>query len=290
MPSFILIRARSLKRSGRMLTGRPSARSARRCLLRNWTRRSPQSAQSASDDEIRGKRQRRRILVALGGPLPSAVENAKDRDRVFIFGIDHHIGAAHASPHACCDPAAPVEFRVVRQPRDFGLDLILESLRGGGVVVGNIIDDLQQVLPRRLPPLKNGTGHDPSCRPEPCLVDDLAVRLRWIFVFKSLLNLGAKPCVIGVGVDRKPRGQSALLCNGVKRIRTASEIVSPTFDSRFAASALSSSSTRTCSMEVREAMEGILIGSGAACIATERRSTVVFVGFSFAPTLRTLSR
>ena len=29
------------------------------------------------------------LLVALGGPLPSAVENAKDRDRVFIFGIDH---------------------------------------------------------------------------------------------------------------------------------------------------------------------------------------------------------
>jgi hypothetical protein len=38
------------------------------------------------------------LLVALGGPLPSAVENAKDRDRVFIFGIDHHIGAAHGSP------------------------------------------------------------------------------------------------------------------------------------------------------------------------------------------------
>jgi len=31
------------------------------------------------------------LLVALRGPLPSAVENAKDRDRVFIFGIVKHL-------------------------------------------------------------------------------------------------------------------------------------------------------------------------------------------------------
>ena len=73
------------------------------------------------------------FLVALRGPLPSTVQNAKDRDRVFIFGIDHHIGAAHDHLTRARDPAGPVEFPVVRQPRDFGLDLVLESLRGGGV-------------------------------------------------------------------------------------------------------------------------------------------------------------
>ena len=85
------------------------------------------------------------------------------------------------------------------------------------------------------------------------LIHDLGVRRRWPAVRKGLLNLGAKPGVIGVRVDREAGRQRALSSHASEQDAHRTGDRQPG-----AASVLSRSSTRTWSMEMREAVETVL--------------------------------
>src|SRR5208337_392925 len=93
--SLIRIRASGSRRLARAPIGRPSARSARPSRRRKSTRRSPRFDQNERHERGRWKsadlKDRTGLSVALRRPLLGAVENAEDRDHVFVFGVDDQI-------------------------------------------------------------------------------------------------------------------------------------------------------------------------------------------------------
>jgi len=68
---------------------------------------------------------------------------------------------------ACPRPVPPDRASGDPIKRNLGLNVVLERLGRGWAVVSNVIDDCEEVVARRPPPLRNGTGHGASCRSRP---------------------------------------------------------------------------------------------------------------------------
>ncbi|WP_205926497.1 hypothetical protein [Rhizobium sp. P28RR-XV] len=69
------------------------------------------------------------------------VLDTRDAYRVWVFRVHNDIVCPHDHFPRTFDPTGPVKSGVLWKLRDFGLDIIFQSLRCVGIVVRDVVDN-----------------------------------------------------------------------------------------------------------------------------------------------------